>query len=76
MIAKKPKVVIVDLGKVTFVGSSGLVALVEGARNVQECGGKFALIGVQESVQHILETAGLDHLFRVFPDIDSALVAN
>jgi anti-sigma B factor antagonist len=75
MIAKKPKVVIVDLGKVTFVGSSGLVALVEGARNVQEYGGKFALIGVQESVQHILEIARLDHVFRVFPDIDSALVA-
>ena len=76
MIAKKkPKVVVVDLGKVTFIGSSGLAALVEGARNVQEYGGKFALIGVQESVQHILEITRLDQVFRVFPDIDSALVA-
>jgi len=75
MIAKKPKVVVVDLGKVTFVGSSGLAALIEGTQNVQEYGGKFALIGVQESVQHILEIARLDQVFRVFPDIDSALVA-
>ena len=75
MIAKKPKVVVVDLGKVTFVDSSGLAALIEGARNVREYGGKFALIGVQESVQHILEITRLDQVFRVFPEIDSALVA-
>jgi anti-sigma B factor antagonist len=72
MIARKPKVVVVDLGKVTFVGSSGLAALIEAARNVQEYGGEFALIGVQERVQHILEIARLDKVFRVFPDLDSA----
>ena len=75
MIAKKPKVVVVDLTKVTYFDSSGLAVLIEGMQNVQEYGGKFALAGVQESVQHILEIARLDQVFQIFPDVDSALAA-
>jgi len=73
MIAKKPNVVVVDLTKVTYLDSSGLAVLIEGMQNVQEYGGTFALAGVQESVQHILEIARLDQVFQIFPDVDSAL---
>src|SRR2546430_12881389 len=75
MIAKKPKVVVVDLTKVTYFDSSGLAVLIEGMQKVQEYGGQFALAGVQESVQHILEIARLDQVFQIFPDVDSALAA-
>ncbi|HYR22814.1 MAG TPA: STAS domain-containing protein [Chthoniobacterales bacterium] len=75
MIAKKPNVVVVDLTKVTYLDSSGLAVLIEGMQNVQEYGGTFALAGVQESVQHILEIARLDQVFQIFPDVDSALAA-
>ena len=75
MIAKKPKVVVVDLAKVTYLDSSGLAVLIEGMQKVQEYGGQFALAGVQESVQHILEIARLDQVFQIFPDVDSALAA-
>ncbi|HXL24211.1 MAG TPA: STAS domain-containing protein [Chthoniobacterales bacterium] len=73
MIAKKPKLVVVDLTKVTYFDSSGLAVLIESMQKVQEYGGKFALAGVQESVQHILEIARLDQVFQIFPDVDSAL---
>jgi anti-sigma B factor antagonist len=73
MIAKKPKRVVVDLTKVTYLDSSGLAVLIDGMQKVQEYGGQFALAGVQESVQHILEIARLDQVFRIFPDTDSAL---
>ena len=75
MIAKKPKVVVVDLTKVTYFDSSGLAALIEGMQKVQEYGGQFALAGVQESVQHIPEIARLDQVFQIFPDVGSALAA-
>ena len=75
MIEKKPKVVAIDLGKVTYLDSSGLAALIEGMQNVQEYGGKFAVANVQESVQHIFEIARLDQVFRIFPDVDTALTA-
>jgi len=75
IIAKKPKVVVVDLTKVTYFDSSGLAALIEGMQKVQEYGGRLALAGVQESVTHILEIARLDQVFQIFPDVDSALAA-
>ena len=75
MVAKKPKVLVVDLAKVTYFDSSGLAVLIEGMQNVQEYGGKFALVGVQESVKHILEIARLDQVFQIYPDSDSALAA-
>ena len=73
MVANKPKVLVVDLAKVTYLDSSGLAVLIEGMQNVQEYGGRFALANVQESVQHIFEIARLDQVFQIFPDVDSAL---
>ena len=75
MVAKKPTMLVVDLAKVTYLDSSGLAVLIEAMQNVQTYGGKFALANVQESVQHIFEIARLDQVFRIFPDIDSALAA-
>ena len=75
MITKKQKVIVVDLSKVTYMDSSGLAMLIEGMQKVQEYGGKFALAGAQESVQHIFEIARLDQVFQIFPTVDEALAA-
>src|SRR5260370_21258762 len=63
MIAKKPKVVVVDLTKATYFDSSGLAVLIEGMQNVQEYGGKFKLAGVHESFQHIFYISRHDQVF-------------
>ena len=75
MIEKKPAVVVVDLAKVTYFDSSGLAVLIDAMQNVQAYGGRFAVANVQETVQHIFEIARLDQVFRIFPDVDSALAA-
>jgi anti-sigma B factor antagonist len=75
MVANKPKLLVVDLAKVTYIDSSGLAVLIEGMQHVQEHGGRFALVNVQESVQHIFEIARLDQVFQIFPDVDSAFGA-
>ena len=75
MIEKKPKQLIVDLARVTYIDSSGLAALIEGMQNVQECGGKFALAGLQEPVRTIFEIARLDQVFRIFPNVNAALAS-
>ncbi len=75
MTAKKPKRVVVDLTKVTYLDSSGLAVLIEGMQNVQEYGGKFAVAGMQESVKHIFDIAHLDQVFQIFPTVDEALAA-
>jgi anti-sigma B factor antagonist len=75
MTAKKPKQLVVDLTKVTYVDSSGLAVFIEAMQNVQEYGGQFALVGLQETVLSIFEIARLDQVFQIFPTIDAAVGA-
>ena len=75
MIEKKPKQLIVDLAKVSYIDSSGLAALIEGMQNVQQYGGTFALVSLQEPVRTIFEIARLDQVFRIYPDVNTALAA-
>jgi len=75
MIDKKPKQLVVDLSRVTYIDSAGLAALIEGMQKVEAYGGKLALAGLQEPVRSIFEIARLDQVFRIFPDVDAALAA-
>jgi len=74
-IKRKPKLLVIDLSKVTYIDSSGLAALIQGMQNVEAYGGRFALVGLQESVRPIFEIARLDQVFRIFPDAKTALAA-
>ena len=73
MLNQKPKQVVVDLSQVSYIDSSGLAVLIEAMQNVAGYGGKFALTGLQEGVRPIFEIARLDQVFRIFPDVDTAL---
>jgi anti-sigma B factor antagonist len=71
--AKRPAHIVIDLTEVTFVDSSGLAVLIHGMQDVQEYGGKFAIVGLQENIRPIFEIACLDQVFQIFPTIDDAL---
>ena len=73
MIETKPEQLVVDLSKVSYIDSSGLAVLIEAMQNVANYGGKFALAGLQEGVRPIFEIARLDQVFRIFPDVETAL---
>lgn len=75
MTADKPKQLVVDLSRVTYIDSSGLAVLIEAMQNVNGYGGKFALAGLQEAVRPIFEIARLDQVFRIFPEVGAALAA-
>ena len=71
-VKEKPRNLIVDLAKVSYIDSSGLAVLIEAMQSVEKYGGKFALAALQENVKPIFEIARLDQVFRIFPDVDSA----
>lgn len=75
MVKKKPKTLVVDLSRVSYIDSSGLAVLIEAMQNIQEYGGKFALVGLQETVRTIFEIARLDQIFRIYPNVKAALAA-
>jgi anti-sigma B factor antagonist len=73
--AKAPHVV-VDLSNVTYIDSSGLAVLIVGMQQVKEYGGKFALVGLQNDVRIVFETAQLDQFFATYPQVKDALAAD
>ena len=75
MIDKKPQRLVVDLSSVTYIDSSGLAALIAAMQRVDRYGGKFLLAGLQGTICDIFENVRLDHVFRIFPDVDAALAA-
>jgi anti-sigma B factor antagonist len=75
MIAKKPKQLVVDLSRVSYIDSAGLGTVIEAMREVEAYGGKFALAGLQETVRSICKMLRLDQVFSIFPDVDAALAA-
>ena len=73
MIKKKPKRLVVDLSRVTYVDSTGLAAFIQAMQQVEAYGGKFSLAGVPETVRSIFEISRLDQVFKIFPDVDTAM---
>jgi anti-sigma B factor antagonist len=76
MIDKKPRQLVIDLTRVTYLDSSALAVLIEAMQNVDAYGGKFAVVGLHDDVRTIFEIANLNQVFQIFPDVDAALAAS
>ena len=76
MIKKKPERIVIDLSCATYIDSAGVAALILAMQEVEAYGGKFFLAGLQETLRSILELSRLDRIFRIFPDVDTALAAS
>jgi len=69
------KAVLIDLQKVSFLGSMGLRALVAPARAIKGRGGKVVLFGPNELVEKVLKTSGMETLLPIHHDLQSAIAA-
>ena len=67
--------VLVDLQKVSFLGSMGLRALVAPARAIKGRGGKMVLFGPNEAVEKVLKSSGIDTIIPVPHELQSAMAA-
>ena len=75
LIDAKLPLIVVDLGGVSYIDSSGLALFIESMQRVQAYGGKFALCGLKPTVRTIFEIARLDQVFQIFPDRTAAQAA-
>jgi anti-sigma B factor antagonist len=64
---------VVDLGDVDFLDSTGLSALVDGLSRARELGGSLTLACPQERLVRRLQLTGLDGVFVVYPTVADAL---
>jgi anti-sigma B factor antagonist len=66
---------VLDLGGVDFLSSSGLRVLVTTLKAVRKTGGDVRLAQPSQRAQDAINLAGLDVLFKVFPDRESAIAS-
>lgn len=64
---------VIDLGAVRFIDSSGLGALVSGFKNASAREGSMKLCCLQPQVRSMFELTRLHRVFEIFPAMDEAL---
>jgi anti-anti-sigma factor len=75
LIAGNTDNVLIDLQKVSFIGSMGVRTLVTPARTIQRRGGKVVLFAPTELVEAVLKTSGIDAIFPIHHELGDALAA-
>ncbi|HVF75011.1 MAG TPA: STAS domain-containing protein [Acidimicrobiales bacterium] len=60
--------VVVDVAEVTFIDSSGLAALIGGAKQARSHGASLKVTRADASVRRLFEIAGLNEILGVEPD--------
>lgn len=67
--------VVMDLGKVGFIDSQGLGALISCLKVLRQGNGNLALTNVSEPVEAVLRITRLIRVFDVYPSVDDAIAA-
>lgn len=65
--------VIVDLGRVDFLDSTGLGVLVGALKRLRTAGGTFALVCDKEPLLKIFRITALDQVFPLYPTVEAAV---
>ncbi|MFG2773073.1 STAS domain-containing protein [Streptomyces sp. NPDC048350] len=66
---------VMDLGGMEFCDSSGITALLAARNRAEAAQADIALASVPTNTLRILRLVGLDQVFALHPDVDSALRA-
>ncbi|GIJ33390.1 STAS domain-containing protein [Verrucosispora sp. WMMD703] len=68
--------VVVDLGRVDFLDSTGLGVLVGALKRLRTADGTFALVCDKEPLLKIFRITALDQVFPLYPTVEAATGAN
>ena len=72
---RKPRRLIVDLGQVPYMDSSGVATLVEAMQTARRSGSKLVLCNMQARVRSIFEIARLDSVFTIVKTTEDGMKA-
>ena len=68
LVSKGNKKVLLNLGEVSYIDSSGIGELVSGFTTVTNSGGQLKLVGLSKRVKDLLQITKLYTVFEVFDD--------
>jgi anti-sigma B factor antagonist len=75
LVAKGNKKILLNLGEVTYIDSSGIGGLVSGFNLTRGQGGELKLVNVTKKVHDLLRMTKLDTLFDIKDDEATAIAA-
>lgn len=64
--------IIIRLGNVRFIDSSGLGAFLSGNKHIAAKSGKLALVDIQKQVLSMFELTRLNRVFEIYANLDEA----
>jgi anti-anti-sigma factor len=67
--------ILLDLGGVSFVDSSGVGVLVTAHRKAAEAGAAFGLAGASTTVARVFELTRTNRLLSIYPTVDEGVAA-
>ncbi|MGB7086269.1 MAG: STAS domain-containing protein [Phormidesmis sp.] len=67
--------ILVDLGEVNFIDSSGLTSLVAGMRDADKISGSFRICNVHPEAKLVFEVTMMDSVFDIYDSEADALAA-
>ena len=73
---ERPRLLVIHLGEVTYMDSSGVGTLVEIFRRTREYGGRMVLVAPTERVRGVFEITKLDQFFTIVESEADALAAS
>ena len=71
----KPVKVVLDLSKLTFLGSIGLTVLVVFLKRIKTIDGQLAIAGLAGQCRTVMSVTKLDRAFEFYADADEAIAA-
>lgn len=69
------RAVVLDMGKLTYISSSGLRATLLLARRLQRQQAKFAICSLSPSIKEVFEISGFDRIIQVLASREEATQA-
>jgi anti-sigma B factor antagonist len=76
LIDKGSRLVIIDLGKVTLMNSSGLGLLIGGLTTMRHAGGELRLAAANENIRNLITITKLHTIFQIYPTVDDAIAGS
>ena len=72
---KRTPTVLLNLGKVRYMDSSGIASLVEGLKAARDLGTRLILYGLTPTVREVMELSRLQRIFEIYDNEEQALSA-
>ena len=72
-ISKLSRHIVIDLGQVNFIDSSGLTSLVAGMRDADKVKGSFRICNIHPQAKLVFEVTMMDTVFEIFETQEEAL---